>query len=101
MGTTTKKELTNSISSALRLQQTVVRDVIQAFLDACTAELAEGNRLEFRDFGVFETVERKPRRARNPRTGDAVAVPAKRAVKFKIGRLMKQKLQEGLERAQG
>jgi len=48
--------------------------------------------LEFRDFGVFETTMRAARVAQNPKTLEQVHVPAKRAVKFKMGRLMKQKL---------
>src|SRR5213075_3281044 len=47
---------------------------------------------EFRDFGVFETKIRKARKAQNPKTLEPVAVPEKRTVKFKVGRLMKQKL---------
>jgi integration host factor subunit beta len=48
--------------------------------------------LEFRDFGVFETKLRKARKAQNPKTLEPVAVPEKRTVKFKVGRLMKQRL---------
>ena len=54
--------------------------------------LAEGNRLEFRDFGVFETKRRKPRVAQNPRTLERVHVPVKWTVKFKVGRLMKERV---------
>ena len=64
-------------------------------------ELGEGNRLEFRDFGVFETKKRAARIAQNPKTLQRVHVPPKRTVKFKVGRLMKIKLQEGLERDKG
>ena len=48
--------------------------------------------MEFRDFGVFETKLRKARKAQNPKTLEPVAVPEKRTVKFKVGRLMKQRL---------
>ena len=53
-------------------------------------DLAKGNRLEFRDFGVFEVRETAPRIAQNPKTLEPVEVPAKQVVKFKAGRLMKQ-----------
>jgi nucleoid DNA-binding protein len=69
-----------------------VKRVIQQFLDEIVAELGKGNRLEFRDFGVFETKLRKARKAQNPKTLMPVAVPEKRTVKFKVGRLMKQRL---------
>jgi len=42
--------------------------VVQKFLDEVIKELGKGNRLEFRDFGVFETKIRKARRAQNPKT---------------------------------
>jgi integration host factor subunit beta len=89
MGTTTKKELTNTIAEKLKQRQMVVRDTVQAFLDECIEELKRGNRLEFRDFGVFETVSRAARKARNPKTGDVVHVPPKIVVDFKMGKRMK------------
>jgi nucleoid DNA-binding protein len=69
-----------------------VKKVIQQFLDEVVNELGKGNRLEFRDFGVFETKLRKARKAQNPKTLEPVEVPEKRTVKFKVGRLMKQRL---------
>ncbi len=49
-------------------------------------------RIELRSFGVFEIKERKPRRARNPRTGEAVGVPARRVITFKPGRDMEERV---------
>src|SRR5204862_6935404 len=69
-----------------------VKKIVQQFLDEIVAELGKGNPLEFRDFGVFETKIRKARKAQNPKTLEPVAVPEKRTVKFKVGRLMKQRL---------
>ncbi|MFO1051316.1 MAG: HU family DNA-binding protein [Planctomycetota bacterium] len=89
MRTVTKKELVNRIAESTGVTKVVAKDVIQAFLDAIIRELADGNRLEFREFGVFETRERAPRRAQNPRTLQRVDVPAKRIVKFKVGRMMR------------
>ena len=76
-------------------KRVVVKKVIQTFLDQIIEELGRGNRLEFRDFGVFESKKRAARMAQNPKTLERVQVPAKRSVKFKTGRLMKQKLQQG------
>ncbi len=50
--------------------------------------------MEFRDFGVFEIRNRAPRVAQNPKTLERVPVPAKKTVKFKVGRLMKMALLE-------
>ncbi len=94
-GTTTKKELVNRIAADLGEKKVLVKDVIQRFLDAIIDELALGHRLEFREFGVFEVRERAARMAQNPRTLDKVQVPAKRVVKFKVGRRMRQLVCEG------
>lgn len=96
MHTVTKKELVDRISEQSNQKRVVVKKIVQNFLDEIINELGHGNRLEFRDFGVFETKERAARTAQNPKTLQRVEVPPKRTVKFKIGRMMKQKLQEGL-----
>ena len=92
MATITKKELIDRIAEATGHRRVQVKKVVQQFLDEIVGELGKGNRLEFRDFGVFESKLRKARRAQNPKTLQPVAVPEKRTVKFKVGRLMKQKL---------
>jgi integration host factor subunit beta len=92
MATITKKELIDRIAEATGQRRVQVKKVVQQFLDEIIGELGRGNRLEFRDFGVFETKLRKARRAQNPKTLQPVEVPEKRTVKFKVGRLMKQKL---------
>ena len=92
MATITKKELIDRIADSDGHRRVQVKKVVQQFLDEIVNELGKGNRLEFRDFGVFETKLRKARKAQNPKTLEPVAVPEKRTVKFKVGRLMKQKL---------
>ena len=94
MATITKKELVDRIAGKSQCKRNDVKNVIQAFLDEMISELGNGNRLEFRDFGVFECKERASRVAQNPKTLERVAVPAKRTVKFKAGRLMKDRLDE-------
>ena len=92
MRTITKKELVNRIAERTTVTKVVAKDIIQSFLDSIIEELAAGNRLEFREFGVFETKERAARRAQNPRTLEKVSVPAKRIVKFKVGRMMRERV---------
>lgn len=91
--TVTKKELVDRIADSTKAKHVLVKKVVQGFLDEIIEELAKGNRLEFRDFGVFESRQRAARVAQNPKTLARVNVPAKRTVRFKGGRLMKQKLQ--------
>ena len=92
MSTITKKELIDRIAESTQAKRVVVKRIVQSFLNEIVKELAEDNRLEFRDFGVFETRTRAARVAQNPKTLQRVQVPAKRTVKFKMGRLMKQNL---------
>jgi nucleoid DNA-binding protein len=92
MTTVTKKELIDQIAERTQAKRILVKQTIQSFLDEIIAELCKGNRLEFRDFGVFETRTRAARIAQNPKTLERVEVPAKRTVKFKMGRLMRENL---------
>jgi integration host factor subunit beta len=94
MATITKKELIDRIADGLGIKRVTVKRVVQQFLDEIISELGRGNRLEFRDFGVFECKQRAARIAQNPKTMERVPVPSKRTVKFKVGRLMKGKMQE-------
>ena len=91
MSTVTKKNLIQSISQERGVHPNDVRNIIQSFLDAMTENLAKGDRLEFRDFGVFEIVERKQKIGRNPKDAAVpIIIPARRAVKFTPGKKMKQ-----------
>ena len=94
MATITKKELIDRIADEYGYKRVVVKRVIQAFLDGIIEELGNGNRLEFRDFGVFEGRVRASRRAQNPKTMEKVPVPSRRTVKFKVGRVMRRRLDE-------
>jgi len=94
MATVTKKQLTDRVAGATGKKRVLVKDLVQRFLDEVVSELAKGNRLEFRDFGVFTVRERNPRIAQNPRTLERVEVPSKRTVKFKVGRLMRDRVQK-------
>jgi len=90
MATITKKELVNRIAERTGQTKVVAKEILQMFLDEIIRELSQGNRLEFRDFGVFEVKSRRARRAQNPRTLEKVAVPPKKVVKFKVGRVMRE-----------
>lgn len=94
MATITKKQLVERIAARLKMPRAVVKQCTQEFLDQITQELRKGNRLEFRDFGVFDIKTRAPRQAQNPKTMEKVNVPAKRAVKFKVGRLLRDSIEQ-------
>lgn len=88
----TKRELARKIALNHGLRQDMVRQVIQSFLDEVIAEMAQGNRLEFREFGIFDVHTKKARLARNPKTGVTIQIPEKRVPHFKPGRLMKERV---------
>jgi len=94
MATITKKELIDRISEKTNAKRVLVKRIVQSFLDEIIDELGNDNRLEFRDFGVFESKKRAARVAQNPKTLERVQVPPKRTVKFKVGRLMKLRLSQ-------
>lgn len=93
MATISKKKLVQVISQKHGVHPNDVRDVVQSFLDMMTDYLGKGDRLEFRDFGVFEIVERKQKIGRNPRNAAVpIVIPAHLSVKFTAGKKMKELL---------
>ena len=69
-----------------------IERVVSAFFDSIIDQLQKGGRVELRGFGAFSTRERDARKGRNPRTGDAVDVDAKRVPYFKPGKEMRERL---------
>lgn len=90
----TKKEMAHVIAEKTGVEKRRVMTVIQAVLDGIIEVLATEGRIELRNFGVFEVHKRKARQGRNPRTGEAVAVPEKMAVSFKPGLEMAARIQK-------
>ena len=88
----TKKDQANAIADEMGLTQIQVKEIIQRVFDGITETLLHEGRIELRNFGVFAVRKRKPRRARNPRTGEQVDVPAKLVVTFKPGRDMEERV---------
>jgi integration host factor subunit beta len=93
LATITKREIAEDVARKTGHPQLTVKQILQSFFDEVIAEVVKGNRLEFRDFGVFEVRTRQPRMAQNPRTLERVRVPARSTVKFKVGRHMKAAVQ--------
>ena len=93
-----KRQLVTSITDKLGLEgggirQQDVQAVVQALIEEITDELAQGNNVVLRNFGVFEIREMKAKIGRNPKDPKkSVAIPARAAVKFKPGKEMKEKV---------
>ena len=90
----TKKEIVRSISEKLEMTQQCTKEIVQKTFDAIIETLVADRRIELRNFGVFEVKRRAPRKARNPRTGEVVAVKEKYVVTFKPGKAMEEKVAE-------
>ena len=78
---------------AARFGQLTQRDAelaIKTLLDALGEALVQGQRVEVRGFGSFSVTHRAPRMGRNPRSGAAVAIPAKRVPHFKPGKALRE-----------
>ncbi len=88
----TKKDIVKLISNHLGLPQVKTKQVVQMTFDTIIEALQEEGRIELRNFGVFEVKRRAARKARNPRTGTEVEVPAKNIVTFKPGKEMLEKI---------
>jgi nucleoid DNA-binding protein len=89
--TVTKKDLVMMISQERNLHPNEVCSIIQSFLDKMMDTLARGDRLEFRDFGVFDVVQRKQKVGRNPRNAAvSIVIPPRNVVKFSAGKKMRK-----------
>lgn len=86
----TKRELVIRVANSLGMTQSDVSRIIENTFDTLAKSLAQGERWELRDFGVFEVKIRASRIGRNPRTGDEVPVPERRVVTFRPGKQMKK-----------
>ena len=91
----TKKEIVKTISEECGLTQLKTKEIVQKTFEAIIDTLVDessDNRIELRNFGVFEVKKRAARKARNPRTGERVDVPAKYVVTFKPGKEMEERV---------
>ena len=89
----TKRDLVMRIAHQTNLKQRDVMNVVQKTLDIVTTELAAGRGIEFRNFGVFEVTTRKARVGRNPNAPQrTVKIPERKVVKFKPGKIMREKV---------
>ena len=90
----TKKDIVRTIAEQIELPQLRTKDLVQRTFDALIDALVKEGRIELRNFGVFQIKRREARMARNPRTGEKVAVQAKSVVTFKPGKEMEARVRE-------
>lgn len=102
MRTVTKKEVAKRVARMMGQKIYITEDFVNCVFQVLREILSDPDereiRIEIRDFGVFEVKETKPKpKARNPRTGEIIYVPARRKTHFKPGKLLKDYLKEPLE----
>lgn len=91
--TTTKKQLAEILADDLNLTKHQAGKCVDALFLALREAILQGNRIEVRRFGAWEIKETNARpKARNPKTGEVVSVPARKKVKFKVGKELKAEL---------
>jgi len=94
MKNTTKQDLINEVASKTGLTQADTKIAVEAFLSTVPKILTGGRHIEIRGFGTFLTKVRKPRPARNPKTGEVVPL-AKRVVPlFKFSGELKKRIEK-------
>lgn len=90
-----RSELVQLLASKLpELQTRDVELAVNCMIEQMAEALESGERIEIRDFGSFNVRHRPARQARNPKTGEAVALPAKTVVHFKPGKQMRDRVDE-------
>ena len=88
-----KSDLITKISKIKpELYQKDANKIVNVFFDTITSALIKNERIEIRGFGIFDVKKREARIARNPKNGDVVAVPKKNIPFFRMGKLMKERL---------
>lgn len=88
----TKTELIAVIAGAAGITKTAATKALDAYVGAVTKELKKNGKLGLVGFGTFSLVKRKAREGRNPQTGKAIKIPAKKVVKFKAGKELSDKV---------
>ncbi len=86
----TKADLVERVAREADMTKKDAEQLVEIIFDSITDTLNKGEKIELRGFGSFRVRERNPRKGRNPKTGDSVAIPAKRVAYFKPGKELKE-----------
>ena len=92
--TLTKAELAELLFERLGLNKRESKDMVEAFFEIVHATLVEGDDVKLSGFGNFNIRRKAPRPGRNPRTGEAIPIQARRVVTFHASHKLKEQIQE-------
>jgi integration host factor subunit beta len=90
----TRKTIVKTLAQETQLPQAIVKQLVDKLFDVITDSLVVNQRLELRNFGVFEVKKRAPRLGRNPKTKEEIPIESRYVVTFKPGKAMDQRLQQ-------
>ena len=90
-----KSELVSAIATKGELSKKNAERALKAFEEAVTEELVNGGKVQLVGFGTFEVIERSAREGRNPQTGDVISIPESKSPKFKVGKALKDAVNQG------
>ena len=88
-----KADLVNLVAARTELTKTDVSLVVDAAIDTIIDSVVEGKKVSILGFGSFEPRDRSARQGLNPKTGEKIAIPAKRVPAFTAGKLFKDRVQ--------
>ena len=91
----TKADIVARIAQDTGMTKADTSEVLDAILEAISAAMERGEKIEMRGFGIFKVEERKPRVARNPKTGQEIRIPARAVPVFKPSNHLKDRVQDG------
>ena len=89
----TKKELVDTVAEKLNISQKSAENAVTITLAAIGSGLSRGDSVAIPKFGAFSVRERPERKARNPRTGEEITVPARKIIVFKAGKSLSEAIQ--------
>jgi DNA-binding protein HU-beta len=87
-----KADLTKALAKKFELSNMKANDVLSYLLETMTRALAEKDTVQLVGFGSFSVKKRKAREGRNPKTGETIKIPASLAVKFSVGKGLKEEV---------
>ncbi len=90
----TKADLVEIVAKEADMTKKDVEQLVEIIFDSIVGTLNKGEKIELRGFGSFRVRERSARKGRNPKTGEPVAIPAKRVAYFKPGKDLKEIINE-------
>lgn len=91
----TKSELIEAVAAKTKMPKKRAEEVVNCVFESMTDSLLGEQRIEIRGFGSFSTKHYRPYRGRNPKTGETVAVDAKKSIHFKVGKELKDRVNQG------